>query len=104
MTRIFYRGAHCVFLTYDVTREETFVNLVHWLAEVRQHAAEDVRVYMVGNKAELEDQREVPLDRALEMARLHKVHRVFETSAKTGFNVEEVFSLVARDLYAQAKA
>ena len=24
ITRIFYRGAHCVFLTYDITREETF--------------------------------------------------------------------------------
>ena len=92
-----------MFLTYDVTREETFVNLVQWLLEVKQHAAEDVRVYMIGNKAELEDQREVTLERAEEMARQHKIHRVFETSAKTGFNVEEVFSLVARELYVQAK-
>ena len=68
VTRIFYKGAHCVFLTYDVTREETFVNLNQWLSEVRQHANEDVRVYMVGNKSELEDQREVTYDRAVEMA------------------------------------
>ena len=37
------------------------------------------------------------------MARQHKIHRVFETSAKTGYNVEEVFALVARELYQQAK-
>jgi len=35
ITRIFYRGAHAVFLTYDITREETFNNLIEWLKEVR---------------------------------------------------------------------
>jgi small GTP-binding protein len=55
VTRIFYRGAHCVFLTYDVTREETFVNLLDWLKEIKQHASEDVRVYLIGNKSEMED-------------------------------------------------
>lgn len=34
VTRIFYRGAHCVFLTYDVTRDETFANLAEWLKEI----------------------------------------------------------------------
>ena len=103
VTRIFYRGAHCVFLTYDVTREDTFVNLSQWLSEVKQHATEDVRVYMVGNKGDLEDQREVTHERALEMAKADKIHRVFETSAKTGDNVEELFATVARELYIQAK-
>ena len=35
VTRIFYRGAHCVFLTYDVTRDETFANLAEWLKEIQ---------------------------------------------------------------------
>jgi len=35
ITRIFYRGAHCVFLTYDITREETFNNAGDWLKEVK---------------------------------------------------------------------
>ena len=64
MTRIFYRGSHCVFLTYDVTREETFDHVVQWLDEVKQHADENVIVYLIGNKSELEDQREVTLERA----------------------------------------
>ena len=59
VTRIFYRGAHCVFLTYDITRDETFANLVDWLKEIQQHAAEDVKIYLIGNKSEMEDQREV---------------------------------------------
>ena len=52
VTRIFYRGAHCVFLTYDISRNETFEALGDWLKEVRQHAAEDVMIYLVGNKAD----------------------------------------------------
>ena len=43
------------------------------------------------------------LERAVEMAKSHKIHRVFETSAKTGANVEDVFATVARELYLQAK-
>ena len=31
ITRIFYRGAHCVFLVYDMTRADTFNNVVEWL-------------------------------------------------------------------------
>ena len=42
-------------MTYDVTRDETFNNLVEWLKEIKQHASEDVRVYLIGNKAELEE-------------------------------------------------
>ncbi len=103
MTRIFYRGAHCVFLTYDVTREETFANLSDWLNEIRQHASEDVRIYLIGNKSEMEEQREVTLQRATDFASEQKLHKVFETSAKTGFNVEEVFATVAKELYLQVK-
>lgn len=44
-----------MFLTYDITRDETFDNLRSWLKEIKQHAAEDVRVYLIGNKSELED-------------------------------------------------
>jgi hypothetical protein len=35
----------------------------------------------------------------MEFAKDHKIHKVFETSAKTGYNVEEVFSCVAKELY-----
>ena len=34
---------------------ETFANLVDWLKEIQQHAAEDVKIYLIGNKSEMED-------------------------------------------------
>ena len=99
VTRIFYRGAHCVFLTYDITRDETFANLTDWLKEIQQHASEDVKIYLIGNKSEMEEQREVQFDRAIEFAKTHNIHKVFETSAKTGNNVEDVFSCAGKELF-----
>jgi len=72
-----------------------------WLKEIKQHAAEDVRVYLIGNKSELEDQREITFDRAIEFAKSQGIHKCFETSARTGQNVEEVFSCAGKELYAQ---
>ena len=103
VTRVFYRGAHAVFLTYDITREETFFNAQDWLKEVVENASEDVVVYLVGNKAELESQREVQFEAAVEFAKNHKIAMVFETSAKTGNNVEDVFTCAIKDVYAKKK-
>ena len=59
ITRIFYRGANVVFLTYDITREDTFLNLKDWLGEVKSNTTGQVTVYLIGNRADLEDDREV---------------------------------------------
>ena len=53
---------------------------------------------MIGNKSELEDSREVTFDRAVEFAKMNKIHKCFETSAKTGQNVEEVFSCACKEV------
>ena len=101
VTRIFYRGAHCVFLTYDITRDETFVSLAEWLKEIKQHAAEDVRIFLVGNKSEMSEQREISFERSIEFAKKNGIHKCFETSAKTGASVEELFSCAGKNLYQQ---
>jgi len=88
-----------VFLTYDITREDTFINVLEWLKEVKQNANSDILIYLLGNKAELEEEREVTKDRVDEFCKAYKIDRFFETSAKTGFNVEDVFSLAAKELY-----
>ena len=35
ITRLFYKDAHCVFLTYDITREDTFLTLTSWLSDIK---------------------------------------------------------------------
>ena len=103
ITRIFYRGAHCVFLTYDITRDETFVNVKEWLMEVKQHASSDILIYLIGNRSDLEDEREVQQEKAIEFCKQYQIDKFFETSAKTGDHVEEVFSLASKELYIAQK-
>jgi len=99
ITRIFYRGAHCVFLTYDVTREETFESLKEWLREIREHSIPDIAVFLVGNqKDEIED-RQVDHEKAMAFANENQFNGFFETSAKTGEGVDALFVKAAIDLY-----
>lgn len=51
----------------------------------------------------MEEQREVQFDRAVEFAKSHGIHKVFETSAKTGNNVEDVFSCSGKELFLQTE-
>jgi GTPase SAR1 family protein len=56
-------------------------------------------IYLIGNRADLEDEREVTKERAIDFCKQYSIDKFFETSAKTGFNVEEVFSLAGKELY-----
>mmetsp|Transcript_24538 Transcript_24538/g.38057 ORF Transcript_24538/g.38057 Transcript_24538/m.38057 type:complete len:184 (+) Transcript_24538:152-703(+) len=104
MTRVFYRNANCVFLCYDVTREETFEGIPIWLNEIKEHANEDARVFLIGNKSELTDKRVIDFDRAMKFALENNIHMCFETSAKTGDKVEKVFSVATKLLFEHAEA
>lgn len=53
----------------------------------------------MGNKSELTEQCEVNFEKALDFATKNGIHKCFETSAKTGNTVEEVFSCASKDLY-----
>ena len=99
VTRIFYKGAHVVFLCFDLTREDTFNNLRTWLNDIRSHAAAEILVYLIGSKVDLVDQREVDKETARAFCDENGIEKYFETSSVTGFNVEEVFSMAAKDMY-----
>lgn len=49
ITKIFYRGAHGVLLTYSVASQASFSNLQHWLTEVRAQSESDAVIVLVGN-------------------------------------------------------
>ena len=88
-----------VFLCFDLTREETFENLATWLNDVRAHASAEILVYLIGSKADLEEQREVTKEAARAFCDTQGIEKYFETSSVTGFNVETVFSMAAKDMY-----
>jgi Ras-related protein Rab-4B len=59
VTRSYYRGAAGALLVYDVARRDSFNALANWLADARALASPSIVVLLVGNKSDLEAQREV---------------------------------------------
>ena len=85
ITRSFYRDSRGVFLVFDITCRQSFDDIkTQWLKEVRDHTAANIIIYLVGNFADLEEERQVPYSEALEFAREQHFGHYLETSAKTG--------------------
>ena len=89
VTRSYYRGAAGALLVYDITSRESFNCLTNWLTDARTLASPQIVILMVGNKKDLEDEREVTFLEASRFAQENGL-MFLETSAKTGNSVEEV--------------
>ena len=59
VTRSYYRGAAGALLVYDITSRETFNCLAAWLTDARTLASPAIVILMVGNKTDLEEERQV---------------------------------------------
>ncbi|KAJ0963577.1 hypothetical protein J5N97_028699 [Dioscorea zingiberensis] len=98
ITTAYYRGAMGILLVYDVTDESSFNNIRNWIRNIEQHASDNVNKILVGNKADMdESKRAVPTSKGQMLADEYGI-KFFETSAKTNFNVEQVFFSIARDI------
>ena len=62
ITSTYYKGSHGIILVYDITDMESFNKLGDWLIEVEKNAPNNVYKILVGNKADLNDQRVVSYD------------------------------------------
>eukprot|EP00808_Paulinella_micropora_P019765 g28901.t1 len=90
ITRSYYREAAVALLVYDVTRRETFTHLKSWLEETRTNANSQITIFLVGNKTDLNEKRQVSSEEGRTFAKEHKLHYL-ETSAKSGTNVKAAF-------------
>ena len=81
---------------YDASRKETFNNLSRWASEVEEKSQRGVRVMLVGNKSDLIAAKEVSTEEGRQFAQERK-YFYFETSAKTGENVQAAVDELIRE-------
>ena len=105
---LYYIGSHGAILVYDVTRSETFENLIYYLKEIKTHVG-TIPVALIGNKIDLRKftTNTISTQMGLEFAKM--IEKEFlnnwcevpfaETSAKSGENVELVFKRLAEIIY-----
>ena len=95
----FYRNASLAMMVYAINSKESFSHIETWLKEVKLQSNPDIKIFLVGNKADLEESRVVDFEEAKKYANEHDFDYVNETSAKNGFNVKEVFIQASKVLY-----
>jgi Ras-related protein Rab-22 len=87
---MYYRGAAAAIVVYDITRAASFKTLKTWVEELRNQGPKEIAIAIAGNKADLEESREV--DRAAAQAYAEEIGAMYlETSAKDDVNVQDVF-------------
>ena len=94
LRRSYYRGAHYVIFLYDMTDVSTFADIPRWYEKMCEEICAQTGGFfpgaIVANKADLADKRQIDHQRGKQLANLLNLD-YFETSAKTGENVGELF-------------
>jgi small GTP-binding protein len=94
ITPMYYRNAIAAIIVYSISDGESFKQVEVWLKSLEENIPAGVLLFLVGNKSDLEDAREVTIDEGQEKA--NAIHATFsEVSAKTGDGVDELFITVA---------
>jgi len=100
MAPMYYRGAQAAILVFDVTAKESFGKAAGWVEELQGHVNDDIVLCLVGNKCDLRlpnGESAVPQAETANYAKTINAG-LFETSAKSGKGIEDLFNHVARQL------
>ncbi|KAK9240485.1 ras family-domain-containing protein [Lipomyces kononenkoae] len=94
---MYYRNANCAVVVYDITQASSLDKAKSWVKELQRQANENIIIALAGNKLDLNAKRQVETSVAEAYARESGL-LFFETSAKTGESVTELFTAIAKRL------
>jgi len=90
ITRSYYKNCVCAMVVYDITNSDSFQHVRNWIEDIREHSPQTVLIFLIGNKIDLEEKRVISYDEGNEFAIKNGIF-FYETSAKTGVGIEDVF-------------
>jgi len=99
ITSSYYRGAHGVVITYDITgnKKNSLESIEKWHSEVERYSNQQVKVLLLGNKLDLEEDRQMSTEEIQQWAQ-DRGAVIMEASAKTSQNVEDAFKLLITEI------
>ena len=97
ITNNFFHNADGILFVYDITNAKSFEGAKNWINEAKDVGDFCQRI-LIGNKCDLEEERQVSLETLNEYANEEKIN-FFETSAKDNINLKEVFNKIVELIF-----
>ena len=102
VSKAYFRNAVGALLVFDLTNRVTYDELNLWLNDISSLCSPNAQIILVGNKTDLEDQRQITEEEASDFSKRNNI-TYLETSAKSGDNVKEAFIRLASNVYRSIK-
>ena len=95
----YYKNANCCLLVYDITQRTTFKDLKNYYnKKIKELCIENIPVILLGNKTDLENEREVKPEEGANFALEHN-YIFMETSCLEDNNVADAFETLIENTY-----
>ncbi|GMM35860.1 Rab family GTPase [Saccharomycopsis crataegensis] len=103
---MYYRNAQAALVVYDITKPQSFIKARHWVKELHEQASKNIIIALVGNKYDVveneeegseDSKRKVSIEEGKQLAKDEGL-LFFESSAKSGFNVNEIFMAIGHKI------
>ena len=96
----FYRNTTATILVFSKTNRASFDNLGMWIKDIKNNTEQDMPIFLLGNKCDEENNKiEITNEEAEEITKQYNLKYFSETSAKTGYKINNVFEEVAKVVY-----
>jgi len=99
----FFRGTALAILVYAINDMKSFNEIGVWVKQLKAYSNPDIKMILVGNKNDLIEERKVSEDEGRKISKELDFFSFYETSAKTGFNAQEIFIQAVKLLYINHK-
>ena len=96
ITKNLFLKVQGILTVYDITNRNSFSNLKNWVQLVKSDGNHP-KMLIIGNKNDLDEEREVPKNEAIEYAKEEKIEYI-ETSSKTGDNINKAITLICEKI------
>ena len=81
ITSTYYKGSKGCFIVYDITQTSTFESVDRWYNEMKKTADPNISIVLVGNKCDLDAQRQVTKEAGEEKAKEKKIIKLYSLSS-----------------------
>lgn len=95
----FYRNTSLAIIVYAINDQKSFDELELWIKDLKMNSSPDIKIFLIGNKIDLTEERVISKEMAEKIKEDYDLDFFIETSAKTGFNTQELFVKAAKVLY-----